>query len=196
MHDQQDGDDPTDCADVTEGAPGGTPTPPASDVATVNDAFDPIQKACVRWFSGMNTTDQVTLVHGLREFASVSAVDSILVGTAFSGSDVCIHVMKNLTAAIDNHFGLRVEFSHTFASEKKAEKQQFLYSQFGVSPLFGDFHAVKEHTAFDIATKKYVVVPSVRVFMAGFPCQDKSDLNVNKQKFTKCILEKVGRTGD
>ena len=115
----------------------------------------------------------------------------IRVGTACSGTDSPVAVLKALAATVP---GLEVQ--HTFSCEKDAAKRQWILDNFPELPrLFGDIADLGTGQAWDYVAGAVSPVPQVDVFVAGFVCKSISQQNLKREQFADCIREASGLTG-
>ena len=124
--------------------------------------------------------------------------DSIGVGTACSGTDGPVGVVKdlcalvNLTALISKRF----QCSFLFNCENHAGKRSWAYREHQPLQSFGDVKCLGRNLAPSI-TEKVVVVPGCTIFICGFSCKDRSSLNMHASSHANqnCVITGVGQTG-
>lgn len=110
-----------------------------------------------------------------------------------SGTDSPIVVMKKLSKALKGQ--LCVE--HTFSCEFDPRKREWIKENFPtLKLLFGDVNELKTGTATNWLTEEVVTVPKVDVVIAGFVCKSVSTENNEREKFSNCIKEGCGKTGE
>mmetsp|Transcript_14282 Transcript_14282/g.33747 ORF Transcript_14282/g.33747 Transcript_14282/m.33747 type:complete len:454 (+) Transcript_14282:95-1456(+) len=114
------------------------------------------------------------------------------VGTLCSGTDSPIPVIHTLGKVT----GLKVE--HVFSCEWAPKKQEWIRRNFpDLQYLFSDVKEVgSNEQAYDLLSKKMVAVPSVDLIIAGFVCKSVSTENNEREKYSACIDDATGQTGE
>ncbi|CAE7749628.1 unnamed protein product, partial [Symbiodinium sp. CCMP2456] len=141
----------------------------------------------------------------LAELLSTSA--PIHVGTACSGSDAPVLVLKSFLAAVQQQYGVSVQLQHIFSCEHDDSKQAFLERMYTRTPDRVDMQHLFDSTqqlrrgpgkeALDVLTKQPETIPSCSDLYFGFPCQDISKLNNASRQASNRTAVKDGahRTG-
>ena len=141
----------------------------------------------------------------LAELLSTGA--PIHVGTACSGSDAPVLVMKAFVAAVKQQYGVCVDLQHNFSCEHDDSKQTFLERMYTRTPDHIDMQHLFDSTqllrrgpgkdALDVLTKQPETIPPCSDLYFGFPCQDVSKLNNSSRQASNrtAVKDSAHRTG-
>jgi hypothetical protein len=155
---------------------------------------DPLSDAVALWFTSVPNALLMKIVDGLHKFKAKYG-DSVPVGTAFSGCDIAMKVMDRIQIYVNTEYDIGITFTHAWACERDEEKQKFLIDQMRPPLLFTDFGDLQGCKAHDLVSMTQQLVPWVVVFVAGFPCQAKSQLNRSRSQHTTCVQDGTASTG-
>lgn len=130
------------------------------------------------------------------------------IGTACSGTDVAVLVVKAYAKAFARKLGRRPEVDHIFSCESDPNKQRFLETMFTNTPDGSDMEALIGNTSaltfprggdreiFDELGQKFLPpLPTISDLMVGFPCQDVSKLNPAADEARWVVRDAGKRTG-
>ena len=165
-----------------------------SDVETIVD-LAPVTRAMQAWYAQISPWLQVQLKRAL---AQLSQHDKpLLVGTMFSGSDICHHVMRRLQQFWSAELNFAPPpFTFVFQCEIDASKRRFLAEQFPYVPfLFADAATLEQAKAKDEKSNTYVPVPAVDILVAGFSCKSRAKTNNSRSAHKGCVRGGTSETG-
>jgi hypothetical protein len=77
---------------------------------------------------------------------------AIKVGTIFSGSDIIIKTLVDISGVLNDVYGINLPIEHVFACEKDPDKQKFLISQQRPQMLFANASSLREPIVTDVLT--------------------------------------------
>ena len=168
---------------MPEAAAGADTAAPAVDKAAPAAAVLTCIQDCVRHFwERLGTRDRVQF--RMRPH-------TIRVGTACSGTDSVVHVLKSLGDIAG------WKFEHVFSCECSENKRRWLKDNFPTLPhIFTDVTELHKGMAFDAVTGAVIAVPGVDLFVAGFVCKSVSSENAQRMQFADCIGRSSGLTGE
>ena len=118
-------------------------------------------------------------------------------GTLCSGTDGPGLVFDAFVDAAHEVLHISLTMTHNFSCEAKPDKRQFI-QKFCNPPFIcggGCFLAEQDASAYDYKTGGVVSAPSVSNATFGFPCQDGSSQNTNRQQYNDVVATAGGRTG-
>ena len=114
------------------------------------------------------------------------------VGTACSGTDICIPVFEALKDFWREDHELEAEVAHVFAAELDVDKRRFLLNQNpNVGHMFGDINGLASLRSWCYKEGELVVVPTCNIFIAGFSCKSRSPNNRNSSEYKHCLQEQT-----
>ena len=149
------------------------------------------------WLDHMSTKcseQHVRWLCGLKKFTRMVG-GKLSVGTMFSGSDLVQVAFDVIAQYIRKMYDVSLELEFKFMCENDPDKQSFLLSQFHPSLLFEDASTLGQLTSKDLVSGVLKPVPWVGVFIAGFPCVDRSPCNNQASKNRGCVERAEGATG-
>ena len=118
---------------------------------------------------------------------------TLRMGTLCSGTDSPVPVLKQLSKALRG----KLNIEHTFSCECDARKRAWIRDNFGkFKHLFGDVKELCSDEAHNYITETNTPVPAVDIVIAGFVCKSVSSENNERGKYSNCINDAVGKTGE
>lgn len=118
---------------------------------------------------------------------------ALRVGTVCSGTDSPVAVLRRLSQVL----GGRLAVEHTFSCEFDPRKRAWITDNFpSLKLLFGDVNELRTGKAMNYVTNESVAVPAVDILIAGFVCKSVSTENNEREKYSDCINEACGKTGE
>ncbi len=140
-----------------------------------------------------------SLLHCQNCLANLASVlpggNVVSVGTGCSGSDVVILVLQTLSKQWKTHFGVDVQFHHSFSTESQPWKRQWIITHFQPEFVFADITAFAHSTSLhDVKSNQLQCVPPVDLWICGIECDSISRLSNFPLK--GCVAAARGRTGE
>eukprot|EP00929_Paragymnodinium_shiwhaense_P088754 TRINITY_DN49071_c0_g1_i1.p1 TRINITY_DN49071_c0_g1~~TRINITY_DN49071_c0_g1_i1.p1 ORF type:complete len:662 (-),score=119.97 TRINITY_DN49071_c0_g1_i1:239-2149(-) len=127
------------------------------------------------------------------------------VGTIFSGTDVCIDVLKAVCTAAARLPGVVRDGDsntpdHVFSCDNDKVVQSFLHYKLGPeTAMFGDVKHLAHTYSFDVKKKMNILTPSPSIVIAGWPCRDFSSQSSRSAEFKDAMkqgrLDSLSATG-
>ena len=124
-----------------------------------------------------------------------STLGTVTVGTACSGSDVCVYVLECLSAQWAQPFGVHVKWEHAFVCESVGWKRDWITDHFAPRAVFADVTCLADAAALETLSSEMRPAPRVDFFCAGLECDSISSLNRRKAKQKGCVQRGEGKTG-
>lgn len=119
---------------------------------------------------------------------------TVRIGTTCSGADICVRVVQQTFAILQEHFGKQgITVEHTFSCEKDPRKRGILLQGHAPKHCFGDTDDFREGRGFCYVTNQYVPINrktcGIDILLSGPVCKDISLLN-RKRKMSAGCYEK------
>ena len=171
----------------------GLPLPPEIEsrrhllgfVQRVVQALD--REALGRGLRGLSAADESSLV---------SRSLAVRVGSLCSGSEMYLTAFPHLSAAVQEHTGLHVTFTHSWSCELVRKKREWIWLNFKPPLVFTDATDLcHPEGAFDDVTQTRQLVPQVDIVIAGFSCKDASRASVHHMSRLDAVTTGAGTTG-
>jgi site-specific DNA-cytosine methylase len=119
----------------------------------------------------------------------------ITVGTACSGTDVVVLVLKRLIDFWNTQFGCSLTLRHLFSCECVAFKQEFITAHFQPEMLYADIAELGSGLALDILSGEMKATPSPHCLAVGIECDTLSGLNSQSEVGEQVCETGSGKTG-
>ena len=150
----------------------------------------PVKEAAEIFFDNMPPHITRQVVSWLRKFVDSNG-SQICVATAFAGSDIATHVLKQLKDILKKEFELEIDFKHVWSCESDEDKIRHVEKQVHPPHVFPDFSLLSNAMCKD-SQGRVVMVPYADWLFAGIPCTSKSQMNRNRAQHTTCVQDDSG----
>lgn len=155
----------------------------------------PLARAIRDWHQGLSTSqllDMQTTIGALEKRSPLH------IGTAFSGTDIIVHLLKTFSECWAELFNSRVQFVSRYACDSDPEVQQFLMNHVlsRDCALFQDVEHLARASALNLMTNKVEIVPYADIFVAGITCTDRARASGNAGRMLNCVQTGQGKTGE
>lgn len=162
----------------------------------VDAELTPIRAAIEAWHAQLSPGTIISLRDNLERLSK--ECPEITLGTACSGSDIVVIVLRELIDYWEQAFGVSFRLRQSFACESNKAVQNFLLTQFPeCEALLPD----SSHLGMDWAptvhglSSKLARIQSVVLYVAGFVCKSRSPLNNGSPANVGCVQRGQGLTG-
>ena len=160
------------------------------------DGVTPLRATTRTMLATLNATDKKNLEEGMQKLVPDDS-EFIPYASFFAGTHLIDYVVNTNASELNATFDTTLVWRCVIASERDAAVRNFIESNHEHIELMIEFTSEAGlPKAKDTRSKKYVVVPYMRVILFGFTCTSKSTQNPHASENLGCVQDGTEKTGE